>query len=639
VALALSRTWTVYTSAIPLLRNGTINVEGHSFKAVLLNGSYDPSAGVDSQRTDVAAYAIGVDQTVSPLTLSGDSVSTTSTVSWDGSYSPRYVAIYDDSSPSDYLLCVADMGGVQGPCSYRLDSQDLFSLSGITSGVESVVPTTASLIFTGYQPGIDTGSGITAHFSDGFETGNFSHTENTFSWGFSDATVETTVKRTGSYSAEFLYPGTASGSYTNTELFFDVTNSAGTAPSEVWFEWYHYVPTNFTMRSDGYNWNNKLFAIWAEDYSTSGDVQMVFEFAGSGSTTEVRALMMTGTGDAANVAAYKTGSPVFTTAMAGTWVRMRIHLKVGTAAGNFDGVAELWRDEELIYRATDLDWYYTGGANYLRQGYLMGNANTGYDNDTYFYIDDFKVYTTDPGWNVVPLFADSFETGDLSLSYNGVSWSAPNDTSVVASNARTGTSALQFYFQGVPTGTDWSAEQRWSMPQTTEVWVEYYLKVPSNYVHRDEPDTQHHKLWAIWGYDYALSGRPKVVAEWWRTSDSISYWRFLYNPSGSGTSQQLEVGTQAVGVPANSWDMPLGDYSQVRIHADMGTPDVANGVYQVWINGVQILNRSDLLMIDSVDPYQYFSAGYLMGYTNGGYDNDTYFYVDDFKIYTTNPNW
>jgi hypothetical protein len=245
----------------------------------------------------------------------------------------------------------------------------------------------------------------------------------------------------------------------------------------------------------------------------------------------------------------------------------------------------------------------------------------------------------DNGSGVTPLFADSFETGNLSYTENSVSWGSTNDTSVQASNARTGSYALEFYFQGVPTGTDWSAEQRWSMPQTTEVWVEYHLKVPSNYVHRNEPDTEHHKLWAIWGYDYATSGRPKVVAEWWRTSDSVSYWRFLYNPSGSGTSIQVEAGTAATGTPANAWNMALGEYSQVRIHADMGTPDVANGVYQVWINGSLILDRDDLLMIDSVDPYQYFNAGYLMGYTNGGYTDDTYFYVDDFKIYTTDPGW
>ena len=40
----------------------------------------------------------------------------------------------------------------------------------------------------------------------------------------------------------------------------------------------------------------------------------------------------------------------------------------------------------------------TGRADFLLNGYLMGWSNSGYSEATNIYIDDFKLYDTNPGW-------------------------------------------------------------------------------------------------------------------------------------------------------------------------------------------------------------------------------------------------
>lgn len=236
-----------------------------------------------------------------------------------------------------------------------------------------------------------------ALFTDGFESGDLRKTGNGFRWGSATRTgVASNKGSEGSHSLRFDYPAAAAGQDSWSEQRFVIAESGSTAPNEVWVEFNLYVPDNWTMRSGESPENHKLFAIWAEDYSSSGSTQMVFEWDQSGS--RIRALMMTGTGDAANKAEYKTGAPVLTTSMRGTWVRFRFHLKIASSANAYDGVAQVWRDNTLLYEATNLGWYYSGANNYFRNGYLLGWSNGGYSQLTQYYLDQFNIYTSNPGW-------------------------------------------------------------------------------------------------------------------------------------------------------------------------------------------------------------------------------------------------
>jgi hypothetical protein len=56
----------------------------------------------------------------------------------------------------------------------------------------------------------------------------------------------------------------------------------------------------------------------------------------------------------------------------------------------------MWRSR------TDWVFWSTGGNNFVRNGYFMGWANSGYTDETFFHIrggaDGPKFYDTDPEW-------------------------------------------------------------------------------------------------------------------------------------------------------------------------------------------------------------------------------------------------
>jgi hypothetical protein len=89
---------------------------------------------------------------------------------------------------------------------------------------------------------------------------------------------------------------------------------------------------------------------------------------------------------------------VFTSEDRGRWVQFRFHAKAGTVAGK-DGQYQVWKDGMLI---ADLpaDWVTAEGEgyDYYRKGYLFGWSNSGFDEETVFYLDEFKYYASDPGW-------------------------------------------------------------------------------------------------------------------------------------------------------------------------------------------------------------------------------------------------
>ena len=82
----------------------------------------------------------------------------------------------------------------------------------------------------------------------------------------------------------------------------------------------------------------------------------------------------------------------------GQWIQLRFHAKAGTVDGE-DGQYQVWKDGVLIADLPN-DWIAAEGEgyDYYRKGYLFGWSNTGFDEKTVFYLDDFKLYTSDPGW-------------------------------------------------------------------------------------------------------------------------------------------------------------------------------------------------------------------------------------------------
>jgi len=79
------------------------------------------------------------------------------------------------------------------------------------------------------------------------------------------------------YSMRFRYGPDAEGADSSVEMRFDT----GRESSELWIQYYLYVPDNFILRSQSPG-KNKFFSIWANSYSVDGDTQIIFEYDQNG---------------------------------------------------------------------------------------------------------------------------------------------------------------------------------------------------------------------------------------------------------------------------------------------------------------------------------------------------------------------
>jgi len=265
-------------------------------------------------------------------------------------------------------------------------------------------------------------SSDTVVFADSFDTGALAGAQNGYRWGTTDKAssgllpvVSNVQHHSGSYSLAFSFGPDGPGGQSMSEQYFDL----GAYLTEVWIEFQWYVPSNYTNRNTGgSSYNNKLFYIWRDTYSNKPDPQFAIEFQprhqGDG-TSRIRPLWRdeSGTEQDANDFTYSVfhgasdaDSPFIGTSgvagvcQPGQWTRIRIHIKTESAVGANDGQFEIWADTTLMYRRDGGAYMgqVPGGTNTLHNLYLMGYANSGYANQSVFYIDDFKVYGANPGW-------------------------------------------------------------------------------------------------------------------------------------------------------------------------------------------------------------------------------------------------
>jgi hypothetical protein len=230
-----------------------------------------------------------------------------------------------------------------------------------------------------------------------FDTGALVN-ENGFVWGGPTRTsVSTEEPRSGTHSLRMAYQAAAAGADSRTQQGF----SLGQNLTEVWFEWYYYLPANYTIRSGESPSNNKWFRLWGDDYNAGNKVGASTDFNASFSdNSRLRFEYIFNTYADGLIGFGPSGqqSPAtsFGGAMKEAWTRVRMHLKMVTAAQN-DGVMELWFDNTKVINFQNVPAKYDD-VPYWNQGYILGAANSGFTDQTVIYLDDFKVYESDPEW-------------------------------------------------------------------------------------------------------------------------------------------------------------------------------------------------------------------------------------------------
>lgn len=259
------------------------------------------------------------------------------------------------------------------------------------------------------------------------------------------------------------------------------------------------------------------------------------------------------------------------------------------------------------------------------------------------------------------IFADSFETGDLSgNSSNAFDWTDGVRTYLVKRdaqqgdmivwdktgkvsisqgsdrqwNAMDGETSMLFHY---PAGEYWS-EQRFSFSKAhPEMWIRFWLKVPINFKHSSNSPTNN-KLFALWMDEYSSKGDgPTAFWTFWHDGASGSDLAYHYSPGGYRTANSPKEFTSFIRYPEDQ-----GRWMQIVMHVKAATSTSSNdGVMRFWRRWADEESftlihdhRSADIGIPSGGPSGW-KAGYLMGWSNPAYAEDTDWLLDDLVFSST----
>lgn len=243
-----------------------------------------------------------------------------------------------------------------------------------------------------------------------------------------------------------------------------------------------------------------------------------------------------------------------------------------------------------------------------------------------------------------PFFQDGFEGGAMN-SANGFVWESGTNTSVGGIRSRSGSSALHFRFAASAIGSDAWSEQRFDMGRyVPELWIEYWLFVPENFKHRNDAPSNN-KFIALWRDSYmgGVNGEWNIVANFDRQNDSTS--TLWFGSSRSSSPVVANIGATAnnpVQLFGPGSPLRRGQWNLVQLHLKASSArGVADGVAQLWVNRIVLMDErnGDFHNATSIPAGALLRRGYLLGWANSGYDQETVFSVDDVKFYNSSPGW
>lgn len=215
--------------------------------------------------------------------------------------------------------------------------------------------------------------------------------------------------------------------------------------------------------------------------------------------------------------------------------------------------------------------------------------------------------------------------------------------------AKSGSKSMIFDY---PAGWNTSIEERFELGSPTrEIYVSFWWRVPTNFTHYSNRPSigSNSKLLSIWmdGYSYQGMG-PTVVWVFWGSEDIplSSDLAVHYNPGAMpGNSENTSVTSESKQLqPFITVPQDRGRWMHIVCYAKASTARGSNdGVietYRKW-EGETAYTRlhrvDDADMPSPANGPNGWKKGYLMGWSNPGYDDPTNFYIDDMYIGNTFP--
>jgi hypothetical protein len=258
-----------------------------------------------------------------------------------------------------------------------------------------------TLEFTGPSPSGGPVSGDPV-YETSFEAATFAElNDNGWVWSASGvrSTISTDNPRNGTRSMRMAYQAAAAGSDSTTQRNF----SFGQNVTEFWMEWYYHLPANYTTRAGESPSNNKWFRVWGDDYNALNKVGASTAYSASFDDNTIlrfEYIYKTYTGGGIGFGPAGSQSPAvsFGGSMKSTWTRIRLHCKMVSGTDADDGVMELWFDNTKVIDFQNMPVLYDSARPYWNEGYFLGAANSGFTEETVLFMDDLKVYFSDPEW-------------------------------------------------------------------------------------------------------------------------------------------------------------------------------------------------------------------------------------------------
>lgn len=236
---------------------------------------------------------------------------------------------------------------------------------------------------------------------------------------------------------------------------------------------------------------------------------------------------------------------------------------------------------------------------------------------------------------------DSFDSYDKgAVTETGFSWSSAAYVSNVyeseyVAGGNNSNKVLAFRFQGSSDiEEDATAEARFELGDLyTELWLAYSLYVPDNYFHRNAPGSDNKKGWVmLWSGTYGQTNNLTAIS-WWPTSNGSSYMASQWKGDGESYSRHYDEddfgASRALAIDTNS---DLGKWQDVVIHVKVADYLGSDGKVQIWKNGKLIHSVVSAANYGVDESMNGIEKGYLLGWSNAGFDEDTTLLVDDFKV-------
>jgi hypothetical protein len=245
------------------------------------------------------------------------------------------------------------------------------------------------------------------------------------------------------------------------------------------------------------------------------------------------------------------------------------------------------------------------------------------------------------------VFMDSFESGDMSATNSaGFNWGKNNRTSVVTEDQVVYSNGEKDIAK--PSGRDWTpyhgdhslrfryapganmTEQRFDLGRHyKDLWITYWIKVPQNFVQ----GSLNSKFLSLWPSTYDREGTVT-----WNTRPNGTGGANLVVSDG-GVVRAESLSTPFIKVPD---DRGKWMHVVVRLKSASG-PEAYDGIIKLqrrWEGEQSYTTIHEKLNADTWDntsTTQGMSQGYIFGWANDPYDENTEWLLDQFGIHTSSP--